>query len=41
MYRIVEKQELAPAIKQMVVETPHVARRARPGQFVIVRLDAP
>ena len=41
MYRIVEKQDLAPAIKEIVVEAPHVARKARAGQFVIVRLDEP
>ena len=39
MYRIADKQELAPAIKMMVVEAPHVARKARAGQFVIVRID--
>ena len=39
MYRIVEKQDLAPALKLMVVEAPHVARKARAGQFVIVRID--
>ncbi|MBN2113888.1 MAG: sulfide/dihydroorotate dehydrogenase-like FAD/NAD-binding protein [Acidimicrobiia bacterium] len=41
MYRIVEKQELAPAIKMMVVEAPNVAHKAQPGQFVIVRIDEP
>lgn len=41
MYPIIEKQELAPAIKLMVVEAPNVARRARAGQFVIVRIDEP
>ena len=41
MYPIVEKQELAPAIKLMVVEAPNAARKARAGQFVIVRIDEP
>jgi len=41
VYRIIEKQDLAPAIKLMVVEAPHVARKARAGQFVIVRIDEP
>ncbi len=41
MYRILEKQELAPAIKMMVVEAPNAARKARAGQFVIVRVDEP
>ena len=39
MYRIIEKQQLAPAVMMMVVEAPHVARKARAGQFVIVRID--
>ena len=41
MYPIVEKQELAPAIKMFVVEAPHVAHKARSGQFVIIRIDEP
>ena len=39
MYPILEKQELAPAIKMMIVEAPNAARKARAGQFVIVRVD--
>ena len=39
MFRVVEKEELAPAIKRMVVEAPEIARKAMPGQFVIVRVD--
>ncbi|NPV70870.1 MAG: sulfide/dihydroorotate dehydrogenase-like FAD/NAD-binding protein [Firmicutes bacterium] len=38
MYRIVEKSVLNPVIKEFVVEAPLVARKAEPGQFVIVRL---
>lgn len=41
MYRILEKQDLAPAIKLMVIEAPNAARKARAGQFVIVRVDEP
>jgi len=41
VYRILEKQQLAPAIKMMVVEAPNAARKARAGQFVIVRVDEP
>jgi ferredoxin--NADP+ reductase len=41
VYRIIEKQALAPALKLMVVEAPNVARKARAGQFVIVRIDEP
>ena len=39
MFRIMEKRLLAPAVHQLVVEAPLVARRARPGNFVIVRTD--
>jgi ferredoxin--NADP+ reductase len=39
VYRIVEKQDLAPAISQYEVDAPHVARKARAGQFVIIRID--
>ncbi len=38
MYRIIEKKELNSSLKSMVIEAPHVARAARPGQFVIVRI---
>lgn len=39
MYRILEKEVLSDVTKLMVVEAPHVARKARAGQFVIVRID--
>ena len=37
MYRIVEKTSLNPTVTKMVVEAPLVARKALPGQFVILR----
>jgi ferredoxin/flavodoxin---NADP+ reductase len=37
MYKIVSKQVLSDVTKLMVVEAPQVARKARAGQFVIVR----
>jgi ferredoxin--NADP+ reductase len=40
MYTILEKQVLSDVTKLMVVEAPHVARKAQPGQFVIVICDA-
>ena len=40
MYRITEKQSLNPTVSRMVIAAPHVARRAEPGQFVIIRADA-
>lgn len=39
MYRILEKKTLSDVTKLMVVEAPHVARKARAGQFVIVIAD--
>jgi len=41
VYRILKTQELAPAIKMMIVAAPNAARKARAGQFVIVRVDEP
>ncbi|KUO43097.1 MAG: ferredoxin-NADP reductase [Hadesarchaea archaeon YNP_N21] len=38
MYEIVEKKVLAPEIKLYKVNAPLVARKARPGQFVILRV---
>ena len=39
MYKILKKQALSDVTKLMVVEAPRVARKAKPGQFVIVRVD--
>lgn len=39
MNKILEKEVLSDVTKLMVVETPLVARKARAGQFVIVRVD--
>jgi ferredoxin--NADP+ reductase len=39
VYRILDKQELSDTVKLMVVEAPAVARKAKAGQFVIVRID--
>jgi len=40
MFKILEKRELTPVTKLFVVEAPMVARKARPGQFVIIRVTA-
>ena len=40
MYRIVEKTSLNPTVTKMVVEAPLIARKALPGQFVILRAGA-
>lgn len=39
MNKILEKEVLSDVTKLMVVETPLIARKARAGQFVIVRVD--
>jgi ferredoxin--NADP+ reductase len=38
MYTIVERREITPNVKMFVVHAPAVAHKARPGQFVIVRV---
>jgi ferredoxin--NADP+ reductase len=38
MYRIVEAKPVAQNMKQFVIEAPRIARKQRPGQFVILRL---
>lgn len=37
MYRILEKTPLNPTVTKMVVEAPLIAKKALPGQFVILR----
>ncbi|MCE7909738.1 MAG: sulfide/dihydroorotate dehydrogenase-like FAD/NAD-binding protein [Candidatus Omnitrophica bacterium COP1] len=39
MIRILTKKTLVPKIKEYVVEAPLIARKARPGNFVLVRVD--
>lgn len=39
MYRIVRKKVLNPTVTQMEIEAPLVARKAKPGQFIILRVD--
>lgn len=39
MYKIVRKEVLNPAVKLMEIEAPYVARKAEPGQFIILRVD--
>lgn len=39
MYVIHSKELLAPRIYELVIEAPRVARKARPGQFVVVMND--
>ena len=39
MYKIVTKRVLNPTVTQMEIEAPLVAKKARAGQFVILRVD--
>jgi ferredoxin--NADP+ reductase len=39
MYRVVAKEKLCPAIDFMKIEAPTIARKAKPGQFVVIRID--
>jgi len=38
MYKIVEARSVGLNIKQFVIEAPRIARKQRPGQFLILRL---
>ena len=39
MYKIVTKKVLNPTVTQMEIEAPLVANKAKPGQFIILRVD--
>jgi ferredoxin--NADP+ reductase len=38
LFKIVHAQFIAPGIKRFAIEAPRIARKQRPGQFVIVRI---
>ena len=40
MFKIVKKKPLNPTVTLMDIEAPLVAAKARPGQFIILRVDA-
>lgn len=40
MFRIVRKQVLNPTVTLMEINAPLIARKAEPGQFIILRVDA-
>jgi len=40
MYRIVRKKPLNKTVTQMEIEAPLVAKKGKPGQFIILRVDA-
>ncbi len=39
MYRITKKRILNPTVTELYIEAPLVARKALPGQFIILRVD--
>lgn len=39
MFKIVSKKVLNPTVTQMEIEAPLVANKAKPGQFIILRVD--
>ena len=39
MFKIVTKKELNPTVTLMDIEAPFVAKKAQPGQFIILRVD--
>ena len=39
MYKIVRRKALRLTVTQLEVEAPLVARKAKPGQFIILRVD--
>ncbi len=38
MFKIIHAQFLAPGIKRFVIDAPRIARKQKPGQFVILRI---
>jgi len=39
MYKIINKEKLSPVIDSIKIKAPEIARKAKPGQFVIIRVD--
>ena len=39
MYKIVKKRPLNPTVTRMEIEAPLIAKKAKPGQFIILRVD--
>ncbi|MDD3041392.1 MAG: sulfide/dihydroorotate dehydrogenase-like FAD/NAD-binding protein [Methanosarcinaceae archaeon] len=38
-YKILEKEEIAPSVHRMNIDAPDVAKAAKAGQFIILRID--
>ena len=39
MYKIITKKRLNPTVTMMKIEAPYVAKKAEPGEFIILRVD--
>ena len=39
MYKILKKKILNPTVTLMEIDAPFVAKKAEPGQFIILRVD--
>lgn len=39
MYKIIRKEELNPTVTLMDIDAPLIAKKAEPGQFIILRVD--
>ena len=39
MYRIVRREALRPTVTLLEIEAPLIAKKAKPGQFIILRVD--
>ena len=37
MFKIIKKEALNPTVTKMVIEAPLIAKKAEPGQFIIIR----
>ncbi|MDI9395007.1 MAG: sulfide/dihydroorotate dehydrogenase-like FAD/NAD-binding protein [Euryarchaeota archaeon] len=38
-YKILEKEEIAPSVHRMIIDAPDIAKAAKAGQFIILRID--
>ena len=39
MYKIIKKEILNSAVTKMVIDAPLIAKKAEPGQFIMLRVD--
>lgn len=39
MYKILDRQDLSSIVHLLIIDAPEIAKKAQPGQFVILRID--